>query len=294
LGLGPVIDAVLTPHPNELTCGTGKWSIRLAERLGVPCRRLPLFQAYDCPLISARLTELGDLSQCNISTDSTFDLVVHDWADGHEDLIHAARRVYAANPAIAEWVRTVRPDVQTIWCPSSLAGNPDRGQYRVLTYGMAHKITAPHYEHLHALLAHAHPHYTISLSTAVHEGSPWDESLQRSAAVLRDIFGDHLRVLGYLADDALAKELHDCDAVALFYDPALRSNNTTAWAALDAGKPLVTNLDEHSPTELLGRVINLPSVEHWPFQHVLRDCGTHGQQVAQAMSWEQLVGVLRA
>jgi hypothetical protein len=56
-----------------------------------------------------------------------------------------------------------------------------------------------------------------------------------------------LRVLGYLGDDALAKELRDVDAVALFYDPALRANNTTYWAAVDAKKTIFTNRDDQSP-----------------------------------------------
>jgi hypothetical protein len=65
---------------------------------------------------------------------------------------------------------------------------------------------------------------------------------------MRGIFGDKLRVLGYLGDDALAKELREVDAVAAFFVPALRANNTSAWAALEAGKPLYTNTDEYSPS----------------------------------------------
>jgi hypothetical protein len=64
---------------------------------------------------------------------------------------------------------------------------------------------------------------------------------------MRAIFGDKLRVLGFLGDDALAKELREVDAVAAYYVPALRANNTSAWAALEAGKHLFTNTDELSP-----------------------------------------------
>jgi hypothetical protein len=286
-----LVDAVLTPHPNELTCGTGKWSIRLAERLGVPCRSMDWVRGeYHDPLISARLTEIDTMTQWP----DRYDLILHDWAPLWPRAVARARRIYAANAVLAEQIRPFRSDVQTLFCPSSLNGNPDRGRYRVLTYGMAHKITAPHYEKLKALLDVAQPDYTISLSTAVHEGSPWDESLQRSTECLRAVFGDRLRVLGYLADDALAKELHDCDAVALFYAPALRANNTTAWAALDAGKPLVTNVDECSPAELRGRVMHIESMRHWPFGHVLHEYGVRGQEAAKQLSWEKLVGMLRA
>jgi len=64
---------------------------------------------------------------------------------------------------------------------------------------------------------------------------------------IRSIFGDKARVLGYLADDALARELRDCTAVAMFFNPALRANNTTYWAAVDVGRPVITNRDEYSP-----------------------------------------------
>lgn len=285
-----MIDAVLTPHPNELTCGTGKWSVRLAERLGVPCYSLDVPSPLS-PIISARLTEMPRWAHV---WSQPYDLIIHDYVDGFAGLIQNARRCFAANASIAEKAEGVGASVAPIYCPSSLKGTAHRGSYRLLTYGMAHKITAPHYEKLKTLIEKAHPDYTISLSTAVHEGSPWDESLQRSADTLRSIFGDRLRVLGYLADDALAKELHDCDAVALFYDPALRSNNTTAWAALDAGKPLVTNLDDDSPAELAARVMHLPALQHWPFRHVMQDYGREGQQVALAMSWDKLVETLRA
>ena len=289
-----MVDCVLTPHPNELTCGTGKWSVRLAERLGVPCQDLNASACYAFPLVSARMTELtGDVWLEGLTL-RQFDLVVHDYCAGWESLIRGARRAYAANPDIAAQVRPIRADVQTIFCPSSLKGTPDRGSYRVLTYGMAHKFTAPYYEKLKILLEKAHPGYTVSLSTAVHEGSPWDESLQAAAHLLRGIFVDRLRVLGYLADDALARELAVCDAVALFYSPGLRANNTTAWAALDAGKPLVTNPDEYTPKELCGRVMNICSMQHWPFGHMLHEFGVRGQEAAQAMSWDKLLGILRA
>src|SRR6185312_5901521 len=149
-------------------------------------------------------------------------------------------RIFAANPEIAAAVRPIRPDVITAFCPSTVTGNPTRGKYRVLVFGMAHKLLLPKFEELKRVLDAEHPDYTVELSTAVHEGTPWDTALTESVEAMREIFGDKLRVLGYLGDDALAKELTEVDAVAAFYQPAFRANNTSAWAALDAGKPLYT------------------------------------------------------
>jgi hypothetical protein len=114
---------------------------------------------------------------------------------------------------------------------------------------MAHKRILHHYEDLKALLEVEHPDYTLEMSTAIHEGTPWDTGLEQSIADMRAIFGDKLRVLGFLGDDAIAKEMQECDAVAVYFEPAFRANNTSGWAAIDAGKTLYTNRDEHSPTD---------------------------------------------
>lgn len=249
-----MIDAVLTPHPNPWTCGTGKWSLELASKLGVLC--MPLNQRFTPStrvLVSARMSEI--LPQAHPPT--RFDLIVHDWTTwddftwpSHWDRwIEGAERIYAANPVLLEQIRAYRPDVQLLPVPSALTGTPSGSGYRVLTFGMAHKRLAQHFEALKATLDAEHPDYTIRLSTAVHEGSPWDHSLETAEAQLRPIFGDRLRFLGYLADDALVDELHACDAVALYYTPALRANNTSYWAAKEAGKVIFTNRDEYSPAD---------------------------------------------
>lgn len=244
-----MIDAVLSYHMNPQTCGVAKFNQALAKRLGVPMLKL-CKQPVAHPLISVKGSEHDD---CYWPTTAcwyrAFDVFLHDPGTGlgRNSALNKARRVYAANATIADAIRDVRPDVITAFCPSTVDGNPDRGGYRVLTFGMAHKLVLPHFEKLKRDLERDHPDYTLSLSTAVHEGSPWDEALTQSTEAMRAIFGSRLRVLGYLADDALAKEIQDCDAVAAFFQPALRANNTSAWAALSAGKFLYTNLDEHSP-----------------------------------------------
>jgi len=162
-------------------------------------------------------------------------------------MIRLARRVFVANRVLFAHYRSMRADVVSAWCPSTLEGDSTRGTYRVLTFGMAHKLAYSEFQNLKYTLDVAGLDYTVSMSTAVHEGSPWDEALSKSILAMRAIFGNRLRVLGYLADDALAKELEDCDAVALYYDPAVRENNTTIWAAVRAGKTIYTNLDQHSP-----------------------------------------------
>lgn len=244
-----MIDAVLSYHMNPATCGVSKFNHALAKRLGVPCIQLGSGRWSKHPLVSIKGAEMHSSLGWpgnGYSIKASYDLFLHDvhWQPAWAEY---ARTVYAANASIAELVRPLRPDVITAHCPSTVEGNASRGSYRVLTFGMSHKLVLPHFRNLKRELERDHPDYTLSLSTAVHEGSPWDEALTQSTEAMREIFGDRLRVLGFLADDALAKELAECDAVAAFFVPALRANNTSAWAALSAGKFLYTNLDGQSP-----------------------------------------------
>lgn len=221
-----MIDAVLGYHMNPLTCGIAKFNHQLATRLGVPCMPLDAQTRYRHPLISIKASEV----ERPIDFHVPFDVLWHD--AGNERISNLATRIfYASETGI----------------PATLIGNPTRGTYRVLTFGMAHKRLLLHYEALKVQLDAEHPDYTVEMSTAIHEGHPWEDGLEQSVRDMRGIFGDKLRVLGFLGDDALAKELQDCDAVAVYFTPAFRANNTTAWAAIDAGKRLYTNRDEHSP-----------------------------------------------
>lgn len=239
-----MIDAILThPHHPDL-CGVAKFSRKLAKHLGVPCHRNLGADAVH-PLLSIKGAE-GDISYKD-RPNGSFDLFAHDAYGCVLTLAPLASRVYAANSVIAAQLREIRPDVVSAWCPSLIDGDDSRSAYNVLTFGMAHKLQIAHYKQLKADLdAEWGDNYTVRVSTAVHEGSPWDATAE-VADRLRDIFGNKLRVLGYLADDALAWELMDADAVALFFDPALRENNTTYWAAKAHGCHVITNRDEFSP-----------------------------------------------
>jgi hypothetical protein len=278
-----MIDAVWTVGHHPSLCGTEKFGHLLAKKLGVPC--VPMGTQTTHPLISVRASEVERWPHVN----GAYDLFLHDWYSYDGTILAVlkhATRVYAANPVIAREVRDYRADVIEAFAPSTIEGNPSRGTINVLTFGMAHKLSVHHgrYTKLKALLDDAPTDYTVSVSTAIHEGSPWDDTA-RVADELRGIFGTHLRVLGYLADDALARELVDCTAVAVFYDPALRANNTTYHAAADRSKTIITNLDADSP-ETLPCVYDVDALNEWPAQGF-------GFHFDTAYSWRSLLGLLQ-
>ena len=274
-----MIDAVLSYHLNPFACGVAKFNLALAKRLGVPC--LPLNRPTAHPLVSIKANEIAD-----------------DWfrwvPPGSTLLLHDRPLLPPVEPGRLR--RVCYAD--ELGCPSTLEGNPHRGHLNVLLFGMAHKIHVHtvYVERLRDLLSRAHSDYTVSVSTSVHEQQPWDETFTKTITALRKVFDSHLRVLGYLADDALARELRDCSAAALFFDPAARANNTTIWGALEAGCPVITNLDRDSPPELVHNhtVFDLARMLDWPFSPLRRDVAAAGQVAAAGRSWDKLLETLRA
>ncbi len=283
-----MIDAVLTYHTNSLACGVCKFNQQLAQRLNVAC--LPLFPGLFAsrltahPLLSLKASELTDGEQAALSHAVTgggsFDVLWHDAVE---------------IPAVSARADHVWQASQ-LGCPSTLQGNPSRGSLNVLTFGMAHKTHEALLTRLCDLLERTAPDYTLSVTTAIHEGSPWEETFAWNMDLLRRVCGDHLRALGFLADDALAKELREVQAVALFYEPAARANNTTLWAALDAGTPTITNLDACSPSVLQHdvSVFDIAHLDEWPTADRLRVVRRGGVLASQTYGWDRLIATLTA
>lgn len=272
-------DAVLTFHTNEHTCGVARFNRELARQLGVPVHPLEwLYWDFKHPLISIKASEIPCDYRALLPAEMPYTLLLHDRPS---DVPAGVRVLYADELPL----------------PAMVNGQPDRAAINVLLFGMAHKRAATfgYLEQLGNLLARQPLAWTVSVSQAIHEGSPWDTTWAETESALRDLFGFHLRVLGYLADDALAKELREATACALFFDPAARSNNTSLWAALEARCPLVTNLDAASPSELVhGQTcFDMHRMTEWPLGFARLLVARQGQQIAQTRTWDKLIEVLR-
>lgn len=275
-----MIDAVLSYHDNPATCGVTKFNIQLAKHLGVEHSRLIDWCGLGRPLLSLKASELlDDLAVALSSYPKSFDVLWHD--EGLPAISAKADRVFYASE---------------IGCPSTLQGNASRPGLTVLSFGMAHKFQQASFERLKTLLDRRDQPYTVCVSSAVHEGHPWDVTTAENERLMRTVFGDHLRFLGFLADDALAREIRDAHMIALFYEPAVRANNTTLWAALEAGTPVITNLDANSPVELVhGRsVFDLAQLTEWPDAPICREVRAGGREAAKVYSWDRVLAMLQA
>lgn len=288
-----IYDAVLTFHTNPYGCGVAKFNQQLAERLGVPCQSLSESVART-PLISIKPAELEQWDDTPTRWDQ-YDLFLHGAPRPMDAvLVQRARRVFAANGVIADALAALRPDVIVGFCPSTIIDSPASG-IQILTFGMAGKLRAEPYQRLYELLeAHGMP-YTMDLSCAAHEGASWEQTIGEASERLATIFGDRLRVLGFLADAALTQALLAAYGVALFFDPAVRANNTTFWAALGRSVPVITNLDAWSPPELKHdvNVWDIGQLSEWPRRDQKRIVRYGARVVAHQYSWDRLLEVLR-
>lgn len=288
-------DAVWSYHLNPMTCGVARFNQQLAARLDVPCEAI-YAERGRTPLVSIKPSEITTEGYLWPYQDMVYDLFLHDFEPTPRNVTWAshARRVFAANELIAMEVKTyVYRDPVLAWCPSLLQGTARRGSFRVVLFGMAHKRQEPLLLRLKGLLDRTGWDYSVEVSTGIHEGSPWDRTWAETRDTLSSLFGPRLHLLGYLADDALVAVLKESDLAALFYEEGVRANNTTLWAALEAGIPVLTNLDAASPMELVHgeTVLDLyqtRSLLHQPLDVI----GDAGARACHGRSWPRLLSVL--
>ncbi len=291
-------DAILTVHTNPHGCGVAKFNLQLAERLGVPLLVIGTMDSLKCsyPLVSIHPRELNGHAP---DLPAHYDLFLHSSLPaGRPFRPHREkpRRVFAGNVVIADAVRGIYPDVEVLFCPSLVEGRKDPGGVRILTFGMAGRLIPDYHRKLKAVLDENTQPYSVNLSCAVHEGLSWSDTMGETWRVLQDIYGHHARLLGYLADDALQEEMYRSTAVAAFFNLGARSNNTSLWAAMHHGAPVITNLDLYSPDALIHdvSVFDIAKMTEWPTPDRLRVIRFGGITTAGQHDWARLLTAMEA
>lgn len=300
------IDAVLGYHLNPMTCGVAKFNLIFARRLNVPVLGLFDPRAADVqrPLLSLKMLEFApdDIAALDRALDNapwreSFRLFLHAWGDApiERRLLQQADVVYGGNAELVSRLAPIRRDVVLSWCPWTLV-EPQRfkrTELSVFSFGMAHKVRSDLYWKLHALLERTGKSYSIFLSTALHEGTAFDESFTVVFEELRQIFGDHIYFLGYMSDTAVYNHLLDTTFFAAFFDRGVRSNNTTVNAAMECGSVVITNLDAHSPASFAHgeNMLDIHACQTLPTdQEALAQLSARARTTArEVLGWEALV-----
>ena len=250
-------DAVASYHLNPYTCGVARFNVSLAAALGVSV--VPLATAWDNgrrhPLLSIKLSEMRPddadaLGQRCDHHSGSYSVLLHDVAGTslEDRIVAGAARVIAANSVLARRLAARRGDAMAAFAPG-LAPATDVGEpeLTLLTFGMAHKVSAEGYRRVAALAEATGRHYVLEISTALHQGTDFDEEFFSVAAEITAAFGGRVRFLGFLADPEVSRRLQRCSAVVAFFAGGVRENNTSVMGALAHGCAVITNLDADSP-----------------------------------------------
>jgi hypothetical protein len=302
-----MIDCIAGYHLNPWTCGIAKFNQILARHLDLPVVAITTLggDTPRRPLLSLKLAEFLPqdvhlLDEWARDRAGQYELFLHavDGTDVEIRLIRHASKVFCGNRELYETLKPMRPDIIELFCPGTIL-TPQRVQpteLQVFTFGMAHKIRVPYYGKLKQLLEATGCSFKVFVSTALHEGTSFDESFIVRFEELSEIFDGRVYFMGYLSDTAVYNHLLDATFLAAFFERGLRANNTTVNAAMECGCAVLTNLDEYSPAgyEHLRTVLDINRLEALPALDTLARIGQAARDVAHSRyGWDRLVSQLK-
>jgi glycerol-3-phosphate cytidylyltransferase len=301
--------AVLTSHADRYLSGVARFNALLADRLGafVVSAGSPPDELAGPVLVSVKLADCTERERDSLveACESlhrrgvAYDVFFHafDASRAERRILRRSRQVFAGNGEIAGRVRTEGADPVTLWCPSLLDGYGaiDPSAFTVFSFGMAHKLQVGYFDRLRSLLEESRRPYQVLVSTAFHEKASFGE-IGAAEGRMKTAFGERAHLLGFLSDDAVRYFLARAELFCAFYPGGVRANNTTAFAALEAGVPLLTNLDDRSPQWLEhgATVLDVARAAPADFEpHELRRIGDRGRTAAEEhASWPLLLRAL--
>jgi hypothetical protein len=303
-----MIDCIAGYHLNPWTCGIAKFNQILARQLDLPVvgiLDLPTSSALR-PLVSLKLSEFASehvrvLDQWATQRAGKYEVFLHavDHTDVEQRLIRNAAKVFCGNRELHATLKGLRPDIIELFCPGTILSpqRVHRTELQVFTFGMAHKIRVEYYRKLRDLLEGTRQTYKIFVSTALHEGTSFDESFIVRFEELQEIFQGRVYFMGYLSDTAVFNHLTDATFLAAFFEKGLRANNTTVNAAMECGCAVLTNLDEYSPLgyDHMSTVLDINRTDRLPDIETLARIGQAARAVAHSRyGWDQLVSQIKS
>ena len=263
-------------HTNPYTCGVARFNVSLAKALNSKVLSLAAASTYESGkiLLSIKLQEIDDAGKVNLekilsNSSLTFDVFLHasDGSDLENQLLKRAQKVFAASAEIGEEIKSRRPDVVNLFAPGApISAVSKQTEISLLTFGMAHKISATGYRKLAKILATSNRSFQLEVSSALHEGTSFDENFFSVADEISQSFGGNVVFLGFLADQEVSRRLQETTALVAFFPNGVRENNTTVMSAMAHGCAVITNLDSQSPNWMTHshNIFDINKLENFP------------------------------
>ena len=263
-------------HTNPYTCGVARFNVSLASALSSKVSSLASASTSESGkiLLSIKLQEIDDVGKVNLEkilskSSLMFDVFLHasEGSDLENRLLKRAQRVFAASAEIGEEIKPRRPDVVNLFAPGApISAVSKQTEISLLTFGMAHKISAMGYRKLAKILAASNKSFQLEVSSALHEGTSFDENFFSVADEISQAFGGNVVFLGFLADQEVSRRLQETTALVAFFPNGVRENNTTVMSAMAHGCAVVTNLDLLSPKWMkhCHNIFDINKLENFP------------------------------
>ena len=295
---------VVSYHTNPYTCGVARFNKSLADSLGVPLVGVAkyLLDVHDTALLSIKFEEVDEHSAKELLTSIKmtgiqFSILLHAVTDIaiEQEYIALAKNVYVASRWDAEMMRSKRSDVITLFAPGApITATGKIFDLNLLTFGMAHKIRTEPYRKLGKLLHSDDRTVQLEISTALHEGTSFNEDFFSVGAEIAEVFDGNVSFLGFLADDEVSRRMTEADALVAFFPSGVRENNTTVLSAMAHGCAVITNLDEYSPPWMKHgeSVFDVNQLANFPSSAELSAVRTGAKKAVSPYNFEQLSKLL--
>ena len=269
-------DCVASFHTNPYTCGVARFNVSLAGALSSKVLSLAAASSYEFGkvLLSIKLQEIDDAGKSYLekilsSSNLTFDIFLHasDGSDLENQLLKRAQKVFAASAEIGQEIKSRRSDVVNLFAPGApISAVSKQSEISLLTFGMAHKISAIGYQKLAKILATSNKSFQLEVSSALHEGTSFDANFFIVADEISQAFGGNVVFLGFLADQEVSRRLQETTALVAFFPNGVRENNTTVMSAMAHGCAVISNLDSLSPSWMNNghNIFDINKLENFP------------------------------
>lgn len=295
----PQYKLVASFHTNPYTCGVARFNASLAKALNTQIASLATAANLKNGkvLLSIKTQEIDDLGKtvlkAILDNNLNFDIFLHacDFSSLEDHLLKQAGRVFAASAEIGFEIMGRRPDVVSLFAPgASVTSTLGDVEIKLLTFGMAHKISATGYRRLGEVLNAQSETFKLEVSSALHEGTSFDENFFLVGAEISEAFGGNVTFLGFLADEEVSRRLLTTTALVAFFPKGVRENNTTVMSALAHGCAVISNLDAASPSWMVHgeTIFDINQLESFPDSLQIRQVGENAKLAVAKYSFDAL------
>ena len=252
------VNCIAAYHLDYLTCGVARANQKISLLAKIKVFHFTKVPKTSFPLLSIKFSEFSKNDIEKLVTWSKkfkgkFDTYIHG-LDGKKKeifILNNARKNIACNNEIANiMLKFGLNNVISSSCPcSNLAKNllPFQKGYKILSFGMAHKIITNKYSKLNKFFQKKNINFSLKFSTAIHDGFDLDKSFRDTEKFIEKVFGNKGMFLGMLSDDAIINYLKQADFFATFFPNGYRENNSSVNTAFANKICVITNIDKNSP-----------------------------------------------